>query len=89
LISPYPYLPYPVHFTLHKFIVSQRSDRKKEKSVKDRETAVAVYKALIANGEESFLRETFNKMIPSWQKMVLKGLSLSTEPQLIEIIKKH
>jgi len=81
-------LPHPVHFTLHKFIVSQRSDRKPDKAIKDREAAIAVFKALMAHGEERSLGETFKKMIPGWQKMVLKGISLSEEPKLAEILKK-
>ena len=81
-------LPHPVHFALHKFIISQRRGKKEEKAIKDRDAGVAVFKALIANGEQGSLRETFNKMPPKWQKMALEGLKLSEEPGLIGIIIK-
>lgn len=60
----------------------------KEKAIKDRDAAVTIIKALMANGEEVSLRKTFDKLSLNWQKMVLKGLALSAEPQLIKILNK-
>lgn len=79
-------LPHPVHFALHKLIVSQRPERKKDKAIKDRDAAVTIFKALIAKGDEVSLRKTFNKLPSNWQKMVIKGLDLSAEPQLQDIL---
>ena len=66
-------LPHPVNFALHKLIISQRRVRK-EKAIKDRDTAIKILKFLINKGEANAIRKVFDSVPKKWQKKIVKGL---------------
>ena len=80
-------VPHPANFALHKLIISQRRT-KKEKAQKDRDAAVHILKALIANNEGSLIRKFFNSVPMSWQKKINDGLRLIDEQEILNVIKK-
>lgn len=69
-------LPHPANFALHKIIISQRR-AKEEKTLKDRNTAVEILKALIHKGETGVIKKTFASVSQKWQKKIRKGLDES------------
>ncbi|MBI3274100.1 MAG: hypothetical protein HYZ69_03065, partial [Candidatus Colwellbacteria bacterium] len=79
-------LPHPANFALHKLIVSQRR-LKEEKAVKDKDAAISIIKALIANDGTQTLRDVFNKVPTKWQKKIIEGLKSADEPELIKNLK--
>ncbi len=78
-------LPHPVNFALHKLIIFQRRPRK-EKALKDLNTAVEIIKALIDKGELSVVKRTFHLMPEKWQRKVRKGLEWAKEKDILEMI---
>ncbi len=78
-------LPHPANFALHKLIVSQRRT-KEEKAVKDKDAAISIIKALIANNETQTLRDVFRKVPVKWQEKIIEGFKFADEPELLEII---
>lgn len=79
-------LPHPANFALHKLIVSQRRI-KEEKAVKDKDAAISIIKAFMANNGAPALREAFCKVPVKWQKKIIEGLESADEPELIEDLK--
>lgn len=79
-------LPHPVNFALHKLIVSQRRD-KKEKAMKDRNTATEILKALISKGDTQIIRRVFSSMLLPWQKKILKILENAKEWEILNKLK--
>lgn len=55
---------------------------KEEKSIKDRNTAVGILKALIDKGEIDLIKEIFNSLLPKWKEKVLKELHEAKEPTI-------
>lgn len=78
-------LPHPVNFALHKLIIFQRR-LKEDKAAKDRNSAIAILRALITKGEEVSVKHVFNSMLPKWQKRVIKGLQEAKEREIILIL---
>jgi hypothetical protein len=79
-------LPHPANFSLHKLIIFQRRLRE-EKAVKDRNTAIAILKALINKGEINTVKKVFNSALPGWQRKILNGLKEAKENEIIDILK--
>ena len=79
-------LPHPANFALHKLIISQRR-LKEEKAVKDRDAAISIIKAIIANDGTHTLRDVFRKVPVKWQKKIIEGLKSAGEPELMEDLK--
>ncbi|MDD5680203.1 MAG: GSU2403 family nucleotidyltransferase fold protein [Candidatus Omnitrophica bacterium] len=79
-------LPHPANFALHKLIIFQRRT-KEEKAAKDRNTAVAILKALINKGEINIVKKVFNSALPGWQTKILKGLKEANENEILDILK--
>ena len=77
-------MPHPVAFSLHKLIISQYRS-KGEKSIKDRNAAVGILKALIEKGETDLIKEIYSSLLPKWKKKVLKGLQETHEYEVILI----
>lgn len=83
----YVNLPHPINFALHKLIIYQRRT-KEEKSIKDRDTAIKILKALINKGEAKSIRSVFGKTLPKWQKKILNGLEPTGETDILDVLKK-
>ena len=79
-------LPHPVNFALHKLIISQRRVRK-EKAIKDRDTAVKILEFLIKKGETNIIRDVFNSVPQKWQNKITNGLEEQAEESILEILK--
>lgn len=77
-------LPHPANFGLHKLIISPRRPRK-EKEIKDRDTAIAVLKALIENKEKATILKVFQSMPRKWQAQVTSTLRQAEETGLLDI----
>ena len=78
-------LPHPANFALHKMIVAQRRTRE-EKALKDKDAAISIIKALIANNGSDTLRDVFYKVPTKWQKKIIEGLKSAGEPELLKAI---
>lgn len=81
-------LPHPANFALHKLIVSQRRT-KEEKAVKDKDAAVSILKAIIANDGVKTLRDIFRKVPLKWQKKIIDGLRSAGEQDLLEAVTRE
>jgi hypothetical protein len=79
-------VPHPANFALHKLIISQRRT-KEEKAVKDKDAAVYILKALIANEESDVIQKSFKSVPVSWQKKILNGLKLGDDQELLRIVR--
>jgi hypothetical protein len=66
-------LPAPARFGLHKLIVSERRP-KPAKAANDREQAVDVLRALMAQGKGKAIKETFDSLPPKWKAGISKAL---------------
>ncbi len=71
-------LPHPVHFALHKLIISERR-LKEDKAAKDKSTAIDILKALIQKGEVLAVKKVFDSLPSRWQKKIVKGLGEEKE----------
>lgn len=80
-------VPHPANFALHKLIISQRRTQE-EKAAKDKDAAIYILKALIANHESGLIQKAFNGVPVSWQKKIVKGLKLMDEQELLNLITK-
>ncbi|MFH0732027.1 MAG: GSU2403 family nucleotidyltransferase fold protein [Candidatus Omnitrophota bacterium] len=78
-------LPHPANFALHKLIIFQRRTRA-EKTLKDKNAAVEILKALINKGEAAIIKYAFNSMLPKWQKKAVKGLEEAKEREVLNIL---
>ena len=81
----YVTLPHPANFALHKLIIFQRRI-KEEKAIKDRNTAVAILKALINKGDTAVVRQVFDSVPQKWQKKILKGLKEAKEKDILSML---
>ena len=80
-------LPHPVNFALQKLIVSRRRS-KEDKTIKDRNIALAILKALINKEEENIIEKIFKSMPEKWQRKVIRGLIETNEKEILGIFKK-
>lgn len=78
-------MPHPANFALHKLVISHRR-HDKDKSAKDREAALGVFRALIKKKEESLVRGVFRSLPSKWQKTVLKELKALGETLVTELL---
>lgn len=78
-------LPHPANFALHKLIISQRRP-KQDKAVKDRNIAIEILKALIKKDESSIIKKVFNSVPKKWQARIIKGIKMSNEAEILEIL---
>lgn len=78
-------LPHPANFALHKLLIMSRRPQP-EKQAKDKDAAIRILNALVANGQRDTLRETFDMMPKRWQAKVKKQLTDITEKHLVEIL---
>ena len=69
----YVRLPHPANFALHKLIIFQRR-RNIDKSVKDRETALRILRALIEKGDLKILKRILDSVPVKWQNKMKEGL---------------
>lgn len=69
----YVRLPHPANFALHKLIIFQRR-RNIDKSVKDRETALRILRALIEKGDLKTLKRILDSVPVKWQNKMKEGL---------------
>ena len=78
-------LPHPANFSLHKLIISQRRLRK-EKALKDTNTAREILKALIMKKEQAVIRKTFLSVPLQWQKKIIKNLDEVQDQDILEVL---
>ena len=76
-------LPHPANFALHKLIIFQRRP-KKEKAVKDSNTAIEILKALINKGEIDYIRQVFDSLLKKWQRKIIRGIEKTKEKALLD-----
>lgn len=67
-------LPHPADFCIQKLIASSKRKRD-EKAIKDRETALEVFDALIEKGEKNTIHSSINNLSKSEKKIVLSELN--------------
>lgn len=79
-------VPHPANFALHKLIIFQRRNNP-DKIEKDKEAAIRILKALIAKGEEKFIKEVFSSVPAKWQKKMLQGLEGIRDEKVLEVFK--
>lgn len=80
-------VPHPADFALHKLLIARRR-KKKAKSEKDRNQAIAILIALNDSGEIETVRTSYHTMPKSWRKIIEKELLALGEEQIFELIKK-
>ena len=78
-------MPHPANFALHKLIISHRR-RDKEKSARDRESAVTVLNGLIRKKEEAIVIRIFDSVPKKWRQTILSELKTANEEKIIEIL---
>ncbi|MEI7543023.1 MAG: GSU2403 family nucleotidyltransferase fold protein [bacterium] len=78
-------LPHPAAYVLHKFIIFKRR-LKKDKQDKDIGEALAIFKALVDNKNESKLKNIFTSMPLKWQKTIIKNLESINEIELAKFL---
>ena len=78
-------VPHPATFGLHKLIISQRR-KTEEKSLKERQEAITVLKALVEKGESNKIKSTFNIMPMTWRKKILQVLKKSENKGIVDIL---
>lgn len=79
-------LPHPVNFALHKLIISQRRQNN-DKTMKDREAAMKILKALIEKGEIAKIKDAFQSVPRGWRQKIMKGLELANESSIMQLLK--
>ena len=79
------FLPHPVIFAFHKLIIATLR-KNEDKATKDIEGALRILKALLDKGEKVAMKITFDSMLPTWQKKVLKSLKNMGEEELLRIL---
>lgn len=80
-------LPHPVNFALHKLILLQRRSDP-EKTLKDKEAALKILKALVAKGESETIIAVLNTLPQKWQKRILEGLQGAEEREMLRLLSK-
>lgn len=81
----YLILPHPANFALHKLIIFQRR-LNQEKSIKDRNTAVEVLKALIDTGEAGVIKRVLGSVPGKWQKKIISGIKKTGENRILSAL---
>lgn len=79
------YLPHPVIFAFHKLIIATLR-RDEDKSAKDNEAALRILKAVLDKGEKAVIKITFDSMLPTWRKKVLRYLKKVKEVELLRLL---
>ena len=82
------YLPHPVIFAFHKLIIATLR-KNEDKATKDIEGALRILKAVLDKGEKVLIKITFDSIIPTWQKKVLKTLKSMGEIELLRLLEKN
>lgn len=78
-------LPHPAYFALHKLLIMNRRP-KAEKQTKDKEAAMRIINALIANKQTNTIVDAFCVIPKRWQNKIIKQLDKITEKHLIAIL---
>jgi len=78
-------LPHPAAYTLHKFIIFKRRN-KKEKYDRDIEGALRVFNELIHHKKHGEIRYIFKKMHNKWQRKVLSNLESIGELEIVKLL---
>jgi hypothetical protein len=78
-------VPHPANFALHKLIIFSRR-LKKDKALKDKNTAIQILKALLNKGEARIVKAIFNSMPQKWQKKILDNLKSIGEHEISKIL---
>ena len=79
-------LPHPANFALHKLIIYQRR-QVVDKKLKDKEAAIRILRALIANGDIKLIKKAFDSIPKGWQRKIIKGLEKTKEVDILDILK--
>lgn len=74
-------VPHPATFALHKLIIAGRR-KEREKRAKDVDAAAMLLGALMREGEEGKIRDTYSTYLGSWQKTVIKNIGYIADPDL-------
>ena len=82
------YLPHPVIFAFHKLIIAPLR-KNEDKATKDIEGALRILKAVLDKGEKVLIKITFDSMMPTWQKKVLKSLKNMGENELLRLLEEN
>ncbi|MGE0269294.1 MAG: GSU2403 family nucleotidyltransferase fold protein [Candidatus Omnitrophota bacterium] len=80
-------LPHPANFALHKLIIAPRR-LKKEKTIKDQETAMIVLKALINHQQISSIKKAYKTIPFNWQKKIIDALRQTEDIGLLNELEK-
>ena len=78
-------LPHPANFALHKLLVMGRR-QKKEKQVKDKESALRILNALVNSDQIEAIKKAFLTMPKKWQGKVKKQLTDITDKKILELL---
>ena len=78
-------IPEPASFGLHKLIVSSRR-KTEEKRLKEKQEAMQVLKAMIAEGMQDAIIRKFNDLLPSWRKKVIAALDPEDDRDILTIL---
>ncbi len=81
----YVTMPHPANFALHKLIMYKRR-LKKEKALKDRNTALEVLKVLIKSGETGTIKKVFHSVPKKWQAKIINGLEETGEGDILDVL---
>ena len=79
------FLPHPVIFAFHKLIIATLR-KNEDKATKDIDGALRILKAVLDKGEKVLIKITFDSMLPTWQKKVLKSLKNMGEIELLRLL---
>jgi len=79
-------LPHPINFALQKMVISKRRTQK-EKSLKDRNAAIDILRAMAIQGEAAGIKSVFNSMPLKWKKKVVLCIEEANERDLLRILK--
>lgn len=82
------FLPHPVIFAFHKLIIATLR-KNEDKATKDIEGALRILKAVLDKGEKVLIKITFDSMMPTWQKKVLKSLKNMEEIELLRLLEEN
>lgn len=80
-------LPHPIHFALHKLIIGHRR-QKKDKAIKDRQSAIDILNALIQKGETEEIKKVFYSIPKKWQNKIKSSLEKTQEISILQLLLK-
>ena len=80
-------LPHPIHFALHKLIISGRR-RLKDKALKDIKTAVDILRLLIEKSEGPDIIKIFHSLPKKWQSKIHQSMTKTEEKEILELLFK-